>query len=470
MASMSEAAWHNPAIKQWRMAESYSNIGIRFCNNSANGTVDPTVGSGSRYWTFEASTYIKHKTSTLWGEAGYVNGTQHALCWNETSDPGLIYPYFTADSVGGDLRMERYSFAGGYADRSDRWTWGVQLNYVAGLYYRNVDPRPRNVTGKLDLSAGMAYRTFSDYFIGISAGYCKYKQTNDITFKSQMGVEKIYHTTGLGSHYTRFAGSSTSTYYTGNRIGAVLNCYPSSGRGFFFTADISRFAFNKILTDLNKLPLNHVEHEEMLVETGFKHIGPSHDWAVTAKAVLLRRNGSENIFGDASSSVYPKIGSLDMYSDKFHHYSISALWQWRSTSGILLWISPSAGYIHRNTTYVFPISQMIIDSYRTGASALFTIPLGNKWRTTITGHTFFIIPRNPQLKLAASGSPNGLIEIERIRFHFLSRSISDCGFRFSVERNIWRQMNILFAAEWNRRSFCDSVHSDCLDLSLSLNF
>jgi hypothetical protein len=37
------------------------------------------------------------------------------MLWNENADYDVIYPYVAADSIGGDMKFENYTFSGGYA-------------------------------------------------------------------------------------------------------------------------------------------------------------------------------------------------------------------------------------------------------------------------------------------------------------------------------------------------------------------
>ena len=69
-------------------------------------------GNGEKSIGFQADSYIRKKNYCLWGNALYRNGRVKNLKWNETSDWELLYPYLLADSVGGDLSKEIYSFTG----------------------------------------------------------------------------------------------------------------------------------------------------------------------------------------------------------------------------------------------------------------------------------------------------------------------------------------------------------------------
>lgn len=381
MWQMSSPAYENPAVKQWAMRRSVSDIGLGWTSDRQSRAVDPQLGSGERHWAFEADTYLKYKSSTLWGDASYSNGKRFDVRFNETSDPELVYPYFTADTVGGDLQCERYRFGGGYADHRERWAWGASLHYEAGLYYRSVDPRPRNVTGRLDISVGASYRLFGDYQAGLSVSYRKYKQTNDIDFKNQMGVEKIYHLTGLGNHYSRFTGMGQDAYFNGHRWGLTVNLFPESASGFTATANMSRFSFTKILTELNKLPLADCRHYELTAQIGWLHPGERNDWALTLDGYAHRRHGYENRFGDAASNIYPLTGRDWMYADNAQSLKFTALWQSHTPAGFLGWIRPSIAYRHRCESYAKPATQCKDDNLTATLDALASLPC-REWRLT----------------------------------------------------------------------------------------
>ena len=271
-------SYENAAIKQWMLPVSHNSLALSYAHDKQSQAVNPQLGDGSNIGAFDANAYIKNGSSTIGGRAYYNNGKQYNIECNETSDAELIYPYFTTDEIGGDMNVERYYFGGGFADRHGRVAWGGTLSYLAGLYYRSVDPRPRNVTGTLDASLGIAYNFVSDYFAGVSGNFRKYKQSNDIEFVSEMGLSIIYHATGLGTQYNRFAGTGDNAYYNGYRYGFTANVYPASGRGFVASVGVSRFTFDKILTDLNRLPLNSVWHNALTAEIGYAHEVGNHSF------------------------------------------------------------------------------------------------------------------------------------------------------------------------------------------------
>lgn len=380
--SMPSFALENPDVRQWQSDVSMSDVsmsdvtgGYGHQKNTRDG--NPQYGSGESVFSVGADTYMKYKTSTLWGAASYENGKQYDVKYNETADINIIYPYVAADTIGGDIKLERYSFSGGYADHSGNLSWGGELAYTAGLYYRNVDPRPRNITGLLDVKAAIGYRLFADYDLSAAFTLRRYTQSNDIDFKSEMGVDKIYHLTGLGNHYNRFAGLGLNAHYGGYRYGGVLSLFPRGRRGFFLSADVSRFSFDKVLRDLNELPMASVSHAQLKGQVGWLHPSRNSDWAVVADIVTYRRHGTENIFGDPSSNIYPQIASLQMYADNAYTYSVSALYC-RKWDGTRLWIEPKAGYCHRRQIYRYPASQALKE-YKSVSALLGFSSLYGKW-------------------------------------------------------------------------------------------
>lgn len=473
MWQMAEPAFENPVVKQWMLPRSHSHIGPEYRRLRSSQPVDLQEGTGEDYWGICADAYLKYKTSTLWGEASYRNGHQRDVTWNETSDKNLVYPYLTADSVGGDMSMERYRFAGGYADSNGTWAWGGSISYEAGLYYRNVDPRPRNVTGAIDVAAGVGRRIAGSYFGSVSLNYRKYKQTSDIDFKSQLGVEKIYHLTGLGTHYHRFAGTGAETYYNGNRIGLTANIYPASGRGLALTANLSRFTFNKVLTGLNKLPMAHVWHNAMTLQAAYMAPGTTHDWSVAANFDVYRRHGQENVFGDASSNVYPQIAILDMYADNSWCPSVTALWQFHpGTDGMLFWLKGSGRYRHRAEAYSSPRRRMETNHAEGAVDALLTLPFAGSWRATISAGATVAKPVDCSLSLAEweSQEPQGVIGIEKYRYHFLSHTRRDYRVGASVRKRLSRQIGLGAEVKWQRSAYVSSVHADDLTASISVYF
>lgn len=372
--------WKNPAVNQWRMSAGITRVGAGYSNRSEkSGDCDPRFGSGDAFWSAGADTYTKYRSSTLWGSARYTNGKTEGMLWNETADYDIVYPYVLADSVGGDMKREVYAFAGGYADRRGRWAWGAEMSYRATLEYRDVDPRPKNVVGCLDIAVGGAFNLARDYYAGISFNFRKYKQDNDIDFKSEMGNDKIFHLTGMGTDYHRFAGTGHDTYYDGYRYGLTADFAPASGSGAFASVDISRFTFDNILSEYNKLPMASAWHNSIGVRAGWLN-RPAHSyWGVAMSVTAYRRHGTENIFGDPAGGIYPQVGANAMYADNGTQASLDGMWGtiWGAAGRVA--VSGGAGWQRRITSYMDPWRQSETKAVTAHAGAGAYVPLSGGW-------------------------------------------------------------------------------------------
>lgn len=355
--SLVEVAFANPAMKPLQRGYSMSRVeGSYFSRSDGGGrAVDPQQGSGSRHWAFDADSYMKYKGSTLWGAASYRNGKDLSVRWNETSELPLVYPYVMADSIGGDIKKEIYSFSGGYASSRGPLGWGGALGYTAGLYYRAVDPRPRNVTGNLRFSLGGTYR-FGGCTAGLMLGYAKYKQTNEVDFYSELGSRRLLHLTGPVSDYGRFAGDAADTYYNGNTFTLGLNL--ATARGLMFSAEAVRYTLTNVLSSLNNLPMARAVHSQLRAEAAWVGRG---GMGAVARLLVSRRKGTENVFGDASAAVFPKIAERDNYFENRVEASLRGMASWRLSS-VALTLEPAAGYSHRNQIYRDPRSRDMVNS------------------------------------------------------------------------------------------------------------
>ena len=427
-------AFENPAVKQWMLPASHSAVQIEGdYEHTPDGVVD-ILGNGERRWEASAGSYMKAGGSTVWGAAAYSSGRETGRIRMENSEPEMVYPYFTVDTLGGDMNVERYGFGGGYASAAGRWAWGLEASYKAGLYYRSVDPRPRNTTGRLEINAGGAFRLWRNYHVGVSLEYMKYKQSSDIDFKSQMGIEKIYHTTGLGHHYVRFAGTGYSTAYSGHSFDVASTLYPSSGRGFSATAAYSRHTMTKILTDLNKLPLARVIEHRLRAQITYI---PQGSFGIDLNMEAWRRRGYENIFGDASSGVYPMIGSAHRYSHTGITLAAGMLRQWHPRAATLVGLRLSAGYGRNELVYLNPAHTRRADAATGSADIWITMPVATRWR------------------LVFGADYNGYLPFDtrKMQDDIYGLTINSFGVRTSVSAAVTRRIALRLSLKYTRLTF-----------------
>lgn len=317
---------NNPALMSLRNDSSLCRlrIGVDYRHGSEMPLYfDPD--NGEQFGYFDAEAYMHSGASTVWGKAYYHNGCQKNVRLCETSDYDMVYPYVQADAVGGNMRLERYAFSGGWSGTLRRWSAGVSFSYLAGLYYRRVDPRPRNVTGDMSVHVGLAYSLSGSYSIAAHALFQRYTQSSDISFVSEMGVSNIYNLTGLGTHYTRFDGSATKTDYKGYVLGGGLSLASKKANAFFASVQYSRYSLDKHITNINNLPMARIGENRIEVETGCKFSKSGSNLSLKVFCNIADRKGYENIFGDPVGSSYPVIGDIQPYRNIVAECGLKAL-------------------------------------------------------------------------------------------------------------------------------------------------
>ena len=327
---------------------------------------DPSEGESKGM--FRARAYIHAGSSTVWGEARYENGFQRDVTFCESSDYAMVYPYVQATQSGGNLNLERYAFSGGWAGRTGKkWTLGASLAYEAGLYFRKIDPRPRNVTGNLRLTAGVSFRVSPNRLLGAFLKMKRYTQSSSITFVSEMGSEPVYHLTGLGNHYARFDGLGSKMNYTAYVWTGGVQTAPRS-RGLYASATLEGTSLRCLISDLNKLPMARVSQTTISASAGWLSPGHFLSWGVAIEWDYSRRNGFESIFGDAASSVFPCIGELKMYADDRRQAGLTGVLEIHSPAAGRISLSPRLGWSRRREIYRSPRSLLRVSRWEAGAA------------------------------------------------------------------------------------------------------
>lgn len=392
--------YQNPAIKYYQYNYTTNEIGVLYEYRDESEAIIKQKGCGSNSFIVDVDSYIKKSNKALWGTASYSNQNIKSVEWNESSDYEVIYPYVMADTVGGDLNSEIYQFSGGYSGLVGRVTWGLEGAFKATTAYRVVDPRPNNITTDLSLKLGVTLPSIGKYRIGTSVVAKKYKQSNTVEFYSAEGTPIIYHITGLGTDYYRFRGTESETYYSGFMLGGNINLLPISPNGFWSNIGYEYFTFEKIIATLNNLPMAEVNEHKIEGELGYKHIISSNYLALKVTGEYTQRNGTENIFGEASNNIYPQISSTQPYCNKISELSLSALYQRGTVATWQLAIEPQITYCGINTTYNAD-SELSISNIASSLPLLATKRV-RKWLLAAQAEVTYTLLLNSYLNLSST--------------------------------------------------------------------
>lgn len=317
-----KATLDNVALAGLRMPVSQTAISAGYAARHESRAAVAALGRGYGKAFFDANTYLHCDNATITAHAAYDNGTVFDRQGCENSDAGLLFPYFTADAVGGNMSCERYSFGGAYSGVvGHRFLYGAQAGYTALQESRNHDPRTKNIVGRLSASLGGGLRTGA-YSLAVELSAGKYKQSNSILFVNEQGETPIYHCLGLGAHYARFAGAGKNSTYNGWWRGVQAAVAPDSV-GAFGMARFTRFTFSKYLVDLNNLPIVSADHLSWHFQAG----GKWPQLCLSANVAIERRNGIDNIFGTPTGSAYVQIAALQTYFYRRASVEIMAAWR-----------------------------------------------------------------------------------------------------------------------------------------------
>lgn len=350
---MATAGDYNPAFQINRFRTKYSSFEAKYSYNSQNKAVVQEEGDGSQYVGLAVSSYGQFgKYSRIWGDAGYRNGKKRDVVWNSSSDYLLIYPYSMADTAGGDLNNERYTFGGGCATHIGKWVLGESIKFRAEHEYRTADPRPRDIVSDLELMIGLSYG-FRKYNVGVSGGGRFYKQTSDVDFYRESGHAPEYQMTGLGSDYYRFSGSNTESYYKASGYKLSVQLEPNdSTNGVFVHAMLSDLPIQKVLTALNYLPTNKLYLTCVKAEAGWSQQNQWGRWKVFADWQNEHRQGDEVIAGNSSTNDYRELDWLTMFTATQQTYRLNGAVEWGQEQDFEVLLS--VGRQTYESEYVFP--------------------------------------------------------------------------------------------------------------------
>lgn len=305
---------------------------------------------GHGHWLPAAcvDTYLRLSERTaVWGHASYMNGRQHGVSWNSTSDFDLLKPYILADTLGGDTQRERYRFEGGYATQLNRWLLGAEMLFRAEHEYRDIDPRMRGIVNDLTLRVGIG-REQGHYRWAMAFEANIYKQQNSVEFYRELGVIPEFQMTGLGTEYARFSGDKRSLHYDGGGAKLLLDAQPAGQNGFFAHLELGKQHFRRLVTENYTLPLTelYVQGVKAVLGVKGKELGSK---AIFADFEYAKRSGDEHIIGTSATSAFPDLGVLTMYQNHRLNTSLTAIYG-KSSWNVLV----RGGYRSDRERYAYP--------------------------------------------------------------------------------------------------------------------
>ena len=301
----------------------------------------PQEGDGLREAAFRyASLRRLSARSAVRGRVDWERGVKENVRWNTSSDYLLLFPYVTADTVGGNLQKEQYAFSGAYAAQVGKVVLALEGSYRALHEYRRQDPRPRNITSDLTVRGSAGYDLGGHVLAG-TATYRRYHQIQAVSFMNPLGANTVlYHMTGLGTTFARFTGNGTFTdvRFRGNglALGALLM---PKGDGWSAGAGYTRFDAVRHLPNQNEVPYTDLLVQDLDAFAAWRHIRPSFSYGLSARAGYELRQGSEAIVPSVVASGVEDIPELTLYRMERLSAALDGVLQWENWS-----LCPSVSY------------------------------------------------------------------------------------------------------------------------------
>lgn len=464
--------YSNPAMQWDRYQYSLNRLSTTYTNSRASLPQKLEDGDKTTVVGGHVDAFLRKKKVSLWGTAHYTNGKAYHIRNSETTDFDLLYPYVMADTIGGGVSYkETYDFMGGFAHRKNRWTVGVEGRYTARLEYRTVDPRPKNLTGYLQVKAGIGRSELFNgtYEGGLSAGFRRYKQTNTLEFYNETSRPTVYHLTGLGMDYYRFRGSYTSTYYKGQGWDVTMELRPIAPQsGVYAALNYSSLSIENIISDLNELPLTKLVLRHQGFETGYLYKGQTYAWGVKLTEAYNERRGIENIFGSAQDNIYPQIASGLQYKESQWNLSGTLLCQYRPSGTTLYDFSLNQHYRHIRETYAEPWRKL------SSSAQVSTLSLKGMWQTKrllLQTSVHLDYAWNSRCSMVLNGNINeSMIASVYHRRAFYSNNRYNAGLRAEADYAVNCYYSLFIVAEWNYAHYMNTERNNLLRLSIGMEF
>ena len=307
-------------------------------------------GKGTEKFKINTNSYYKIDSSNVvWGSASYTSGKRKSVLWNESSDYDIIFPYVSADSIGGDLKYETYQISGGYNRKINTYQLGIEAHYRALNDYRNIDPRPKNVVSDFKIHLGLS-KEIANYSIGLDGFYQQYSQSNSIKFYKVLGAPPVYHMTGLGSYNNLFMGNKLDAYFDGKGFGGSLGIMNTKRKGLIMNLGYKNFQYDKIMTSFQDLTASSIKENQYWGKADYRFIGTKYNALLSISGNIQKRVGEEGIFYNQTSSNYIRIGTAKRYEYRENNALLSAALQ-RDNAKFPWSVAPFAGLLFSEESY-----------------------------------------------------------------------------------------------------------------------
>jgi len=337
------------------------NIPIQYTNMSVNYTAEDSKryilqkGSATNDFNINIESFqTKNKNLNLWGDFQYNNIKTKNVNFNETLDYDYLYPYIMSDTVGGDLTNEQYKILGGLSKSYNKMTYAFEASFIGKQSTRQRDPRTNNISSDLNATFSLAYKTTSNYNLGIALIGARYFQKAKVSFNSELGRPTIIHETGLGNYNKIFAGIRDNAEYLGYNYGFSIHYVPSNHLGWFARTKFIGSNIQKKIKDV-ALVINEADKYDFDVQLGYKvAINSSQRIEAAVQYNYKNIDGFEGRFNNVDSQIgLVKISEENLFNAV--NQSIGGYLSYQKNTSPTTWAAKIFGYhIDSKESYLLP--------------------------------------------------------------------------------------------------------------------
>ena len=467
----SEIAGHNAGgFLLWDIP-TYSEIKAVYDLRREDNALLPQEGDGLDQGSAKVNSLIHLQDhSAVRAGAEYSRGVKRNVLWNSTSDFELLYPDVMADTIGGNLQKEQYSFYGAWAKLMGKAHIGIYGGYRALHEYRQVDPRPRSVTSDLNaiLTGGI---TTHGYVFDFNTAFRIYKQSQDVSFYDPLGANTSeLHFTGLGSRFARFdgAGDFTSSRYNGHGWEVSATVVPGHPEGWTGLISYNSLDIECLLTANNEVPITDLWIQKLEGLFGYKHLSDGVKWNILAGMSYELRQSTENIIDTGKNNEYAVLGSQTMYRNRVLSADLKGAVEIPSAAGTIS-AEPVIEYYRSSAEYIFPKREMSFSF----ADAGLTLGLRRQhkaWLFSANARFRRTFGVDGSLSIPAEYTEPKILDYLEHFHSMISSGRTTAGLSFGIQRNVGHNTAVFLRPEFTFRSIDGFGHAEYLTAAIGLAF
>lgn len=441
-----EEVFKNPALMPCFGDEKHSKITVNFGQKEDVVYQIQQPNKTTKTQFLATSFFPLDSTKTLWGEASYTTKNSKNIRWNESVDYNLIAPYITADSIGGKLKTELYSFLGGYAKKYRKTDIGIELNYKANLSSRNVDPRPKIVSSNLNLKFGVNFKQLP-VDIGLYAKGQKYTQSNQLIFFSEISNPSVYHLNGLGYFNKILKGTKNMATYNGLGFGFGTEI-TTKQKDVIVTFDYKNFNLEKlILENNNGVEIANLKSNDITTNITKLFPAKKHTFGVKFSYKNISKKGLEPILSSRSGSGLIVLKQNENYKFKNDIFGLSGLF-FTENNQQLIKISPYVNYQKYREDYSLITSFRYFDYAKGGVKTTYLYKIDPK--------NIFVIMADVNYRktlknkyLLRNDSEVSIVEMLQHNTNVLSKNVAKININLEYVCSLNAKLNVVFGLENN---------------------